>query len=1209
MANCKLKEHINIADGFQYSVNIEYDIQNEDKVKGFIPTTSSYEIIEDVILSTHPASSDRARILIGAYGKGKSHMILVLVSLLMNKNRSVFFSLLAKIKDYSEELYNYINDYINSKKRLLPVIIQSGSTTLTQSFLVAMQRTLDAEGLSDLMPDTHFKTAVSVIENWSREYKDTYENFQSFLKQPINEFILRLEQFDAGAYEEFELCYPKLTSGSIFNPFLGLNVIDLYADVTKKLKNKGYDGIYVIYDEFSKFLEADITKVQSIDVRLLQDFAEKCNRSHENQMHILLIAHKDISNYIDKLPKQKVDGWRGVSERFKHIQIKNNFSQVYDIISTVINQDRDYFKAFFKTNKEKFDEMEIIYKNSRAFDDLESEMLDTVVYSCYPMHPISTFILPRLSEKVAQNERTLFTFLSSQNKNTLWDYVNHINNPFPMLTPDYIYDYFEPLFKREAYTSDTYEIWKLTANILNSIDDNSLGAKIIKVIALIYITDQFEKLAPTSDTISSIFCETFSAGEIAAAISDLKQNQYVIYQYKSNNYLRLKKNIGIDIKEMIDVICEKNKGKFIVKDIINEFNAESFLYPTRYNDNNEITRYFELRFIEQDEFLKVDNWACKIDDVEGNGAVYAVMVYSSEEREVVLSRIRNMPSTCDRVMFIISQENALVEKDAFEYKAVNLLKQASNDDEMLLQELEIYIEDNEKVLKAYISTFLLPEMRKAEYYYNGEKQQIFRKAQISELLSNICSNTYYLTPIIKNELVNKDFLGSGLINFRNKVINALLSSQLVENLGLSGFGPDVSIMRSILINTGILTNIETLPKIVMDGNRENLYQNVLGEIEDFFKNANGTEFQKLYDVLIKPEYHIGLKKGVIPVLIAVVLHSMKKYVVICKSGNEIEIGAELLNAINESPEQYTAYLENWDTKKADYIIRLEIIFKDSVQIREKEYNTFAYIVKAMQRWFISLPRYSKDMISIYQGNGENKKLTNDMVRFANYIKRSDINAREFLFDKIPKIFNSDKVSLKICDSIELTKCTFDEAKEQLLKGLTVDIRGLFFNGQSEQATLASIIKDWYDSLKESTKNYLFDKGEDKILSLMQTITNDEMLFVERLAKSVVGLRVDDWNADNIINFNTILELFKQTVEKQNSNVEFTGKSNVSNSYKITFLNEAGVEETKTFSKTEYSNRARLLYNEIEQSIDEMGQAISENEKRQVLMDVIEKLCR
>lgn len=82
---------------------------------------------------------------------------------------------------------------------------------------------------------------------------------------------------------------------------------------------------------------------------MLQDFAEKCNRSGEFQMHLMLISHKEIANYIDKLPKQKVDGWRGVSERFKHIHLNNNFTQTYEIVESAI-QKRNPFGVHFVRN-------------------------------------------------------------------------------------------------------------------------------------------------------------------------------------------------------------------------------------------------------------------------------------------------------------------------------------------------------------------------------------------------------------------------------------------------------------------------------------------------------------------------------------------------------------------------------------------------------------------------------------------------------------------------------------------------------------------------------------------------------------------------------------------------------------------------------------------------------------------------------------------
>ena len=69
-----MSEMISVAEGFQYSVNIAYDLHADDKLKSYIPTQSALQLMEDILQSTLPTSTDRSRVLIGAYGKGKSHI-------------------------------------------------------------------------------------------------------------------------------------------------------------------------------------------------------------------------------------------------------------------------------------------------------------------------------------------------------------------------------------------------------------------------------------------------------------------------------------------------------------------------------------------------------------------------------------------------------------------------------------------------------------------------------------------------------------------------------------------------------------------------------------------------------------------------------------------------------------------------------------------------------------------------------------------------------------------------------------------------------------------------------------------------------------------------------------------------------------------------------------------------------------------------------
>lgn len=94
------------------------------------------------------------------------------------------------------------------------------NTSLTQAFLLALQRVLSENNLLDVMPETNYRAAIAVIERWQVNFPDTYRQLESALDEPVSELINKLKNFDISAYEKFERIYPSLTAGSIFNPFL-----------------------------------------------------------------------------------------------------------------------------------------------------------------------------------------------------------------------------------------------------------------------------------------------------------------------------------------------------------------------------------------------------------------------------------------------------------------------------------------------------------------------------------------------------------------------------------------------------------------------------------------------------------------------------------------------------------------------------------------------------------------------------------------------------------------------------------------------------------------------------------------------------------------------------------------------------------------------------------------------------------------------------
>ena len=1202
---------------FQSSINIGYDLYNQNKVKSFIPTMSSIDVIEDIMLSTTIPEKGRARILIGAYGRGKSHLVLVLMALLFQKEKRIFKPLLSKIKQNNLELHDYILNYINSDKKLLPIIVNGSSTSITQSFLSALQTSLKTEDLSDLMPNTNFTAATNTINSWREKYPATYENFKNQISVPVESFMISLNEYDIGAYDLFTNIYPTLTSGSEFNPFTGINVIELYENVVDKLKGKGYSGVYIVYDEFSKYLETSIANSTISDTKLLQDFAEKCDRSGNNQMHLMLISHKDISNYIDdKLPKEKLDGWRGVSGRFKHMPLQNNFSQMNEIISAVIKKSPSFWDDFSLKHKDIFNHMVEQFQASGIIDK-DPTLAETTIYGCYPLHPVSTFILPRLSEKVAQNERTLFTFLSSTNKSTLTDFLDNADSDFPLLTPDYIYDYFEQLIRKEPYTSNIYKMHKITARVLQKLKQDSLQSKIVKMISLIYIIEQFEKIPPTKDIIISTFVSAgYTVNDINTALNELMEKECIIYLKRSNGYLKIKESSGVDVNQEIRNVVETTKSSLDIKDILNQSSFDNYIYPTAYNDQMQITRYFDFTFISSDEFLVTSDWDIRAKNLTSSGVLYVIIPNSESEIKKIKALLEKGVSANKRILFSIQKNFEDIKKIVIEYNAVQLLKGQVADDELLLDEYDIYIEDLEEVVARYVTSFTRPEIGMTNYYWNNSQQLFKRKSQISALLSDICYEMYPNTPVINNESINKDILPTTAINSRNKVVSALLENEIAPNLGLSGSGQEISIMRSTLIMTGILENINGITQLNLNPKDVNL-QALLQEIQSFFNtclNGEGTNFNTLYERLTLPEYGFGIKRGVIPIYVAAVLNKFKNNIFIKNNNDEMKISTDVLNSINENPEHFTVHMEHWDDDKRAYIKKLEDLFSMYIVEKEKSLGSFAFLSNAMLRWYMSLPKFARELKEIYKGQGEKAdKLSPSNTRFINVTKLADKNPREYLFDKIHTVYGYPEFSLNVLDNIKATKSTYDCSKKGLIKHLIKDVKNIFTNDIIAGATLSSIIKDFTDSLKPKTFDYLFPDGAHKTLALMSTIGNDESLFIERLGKSVTTLRIDDWSSETINSFIRDLKvikssilLFDLSVLEQNS-VEVTGKQN-EKQYTIAFVNGSGSEITRSFEKIEFGPHGKLLLNAIMTDLEEMGQSITEQEKRQVLMEIIEKMC-
>lgn len=499
--------------------------------------------------------------------------------------------------------------------------------------------------------------------------------------------------------------------------------------------------------------------------------------------------------------------------------------------------------------------------------------------------------------------------------------------------------------------------------------------------------------------------------------------------------------------------------------------------------------------------------------------------------------------------------------------------------------------------------------REIYYIFNGNTCDIKRKANLTELMSDICDNVYSLAPVINNEAVNRDEI-TGTANIsRNKIVTALLRNQLEPDLGLAGSGQEVSIMRSTLIRTGILSKDNDISVINLRP-ADRRISNMLETIENFVLRARQNErvcFDDLYAMLTQPEYHIGLRKGLIPIYLAVVIHEYKQQIVILDKYGQVPISADVILQINSQPAEFSLSYLDWNPQKEEFVLRLALLFFDFVIDAEKSSNTYDYVVNAMKRWFLSLPKYAKESKAYPDG----KKIDNRFLSM-NKLLRQNIGSYELLFNKLPEVFGyGNEFNIGVAENIKACKECYDNLTENLKQHLVEMTKGTFMLQENtkhkDKMSLSSIIKEWCDTLDPACFDYLFADGTDKCLALFKSVTNDENTFIVRLAKTATGLRIEDWDESTIEQYGNKLSQYKATAESYHSKAIKEKAEQVTN-YQVTFVDTDGNTSTKSFERVESTKRGKLLFNQITQSLDSMGTSISEQEKRQILMDVLQKLC-
>ncbi len=1036
-----LSEFLAPAYQFVRAINVKLDQDEKERIAHYLPTHSAASLTAEILQSTHPKSNHRVRTIIGPYGVGKSACALYLLALLSKKETNM-----DAVRIVSERFQRDFPDagkaiahWLSSDEKFLPVVLSGYEGDICTALNQALKRSLTNFGFGNLVLPTAFSAVVNTIENWEREYPETYKTLEEKLKEShfngTSELLKAIEHGDIDALSFFsESIYPQLTSGATFDTSAGISPDVVFRHAAELLRQHGYRGIFVLYDEFGRFLERLVSNPHGFDSKLLQDFAEMCDRASNSQVHLLLVTHKSIGDYLQPLDKNIRDEWAKIEGRFRNRLFASDANIILRLISEAIKvTDEKQYQAFKTENSPLFDEALNHTVALRLFDGFPVDKLrESVIEGTYPLHPLTTALLPRLSEHVAQNERTLFAFLTSNEKHGLRDFIQRNNDKFPIVRPAQLYDFFSSEIKHNTGRGGVHNVWSDVTNTLKHIEeDDEFLVELVKTIGVFFAAGLNSQLTPTSAMLAFALGATSGEEKIQLenALSTLIRKKMLIYR-RSASYYEFKQGSDVDYEQEIARVVQE-RGQINPQRLLDKSFRSKAVLPRRYNDEKAIVRYFTARYVLCSTLSPDMDWDAELlEGQEVDGLVYYVIpTNSAEVREAVI-----LAQNClhPQIIFAVPKSPLEVLPLLTELEAINILSsepQFTEQDERIEGELTFFAEDIQRQIASILQAHFEPFAKKCHWINRGQVRAISSRYLLSRYVSHVCEQVFYQTPRINNDAFNRHTLTSAQSRAARQVIDALFAPSLEPNLGFSGSGPEVFIMRSALYLTGILEldlPVSVLGGCIKDDGFADIFSSpktnfvhrpdeqrfpemakVWDAIDGFFQKAKQAPqpFEHLIHTLIRPPY--GLRRGVLGVLIAAVFRNYRIGAEIRNRNRLITfIDGELIQNMVENSEHYTVKVSPLNQANLQWMLLLEEHFLGFVREEEKRSEPLNYLRLAMTRWLRRLPRLSQD--------SDDTSLIPEFGQiFRNTITDANIEIHELLFERLPQVTGGQLVDKNV----------------------------------------------------------------------------------------------------------------------------------------------------------------------------------------------------
>jgi hypothetical protein len=854
------------------------------------------------------------------------------------------------------------------------------------------------------------------------------------------------------------------------------------------------DHIDIVWDEFGRHLEELVTRGDAQRLNELQLLSEFSSRSKKISMSLVLFLHQSLMRYAANVPRAITEEWKKVEARFETVQYVDDSKEITLLAARVL-------ESLFPDQIPEEHIAEKIFSDSKQtglFHDLTDMELSSLINAAYPVLPAALYTLPRISSRVAQNERTLFSFLFSITSTST-------------VTPVEIFDYFSDLMRADTTLGGTFHHWLETQNALSK-SDTIVEERIIKTLSLLSMGFSGERNRVSKDTLATLSKNYISDNTIDSELESLIKRKLLLFRKNSSSVVLWHAN-DIDLRGKIESEKINIHYSFNLIDYINQYLPLEGWRPLEYNISKNMTRYYRGQCISLQDLKSFDSTDEIISQNPADGVIWYVIPETEDEineaTALITERFKDL-----RIVALIPRKSENLFDVAIEAFAIERLLEDSSltaEDPLVGPELKLMLDDSQTYLMRIIDKLYMPSSQGPQVICNGRLiENIASKHSLRLLLSENMFALFPDTPLFNNELINKRQPSKIIVNARKKLILGILDRYGSDDLGLEGNRPDKSMLETLLIQPGLYSRQKEGHWAFAKTNqiKDKLVRGFWETLEKFFAAPSDTpkKFSDLYSELNAPP--LGIREGLFPIFTAVGFRAFPSAITITGPNGEYiqDLKPSIIEDIYKKPDQFLITVVKLSEQQQEYLTELGTLFNDEPENIGLETDPVRKCFDALEAWKAQLPP-----AAVYS-----RKFSKPVLQFQKLIMRTKNPAQLFLQDFFHSYGISQEEWKKLIKAIKKWKKELEGIVEQYYLSASRTILSTLQMGNETSARNAGTA--WVKILPRELQQSLKEDSTRAVIERFSFPYDDDHALIDSISSLLIGKRIDRWDDSTITLF-------------------------------------------------------------------------------------------